>query len=54
MQLKCDNPRPPILNPLAETYISHRHAATMTTEHIRAIALHEQDFCFIQSKKIKD
>ena len=45
MELSCDRPKPPQLNPLAETYRPRRQAAAVAAENIRAIALHEQDSC---------
>ena len=41
MELNCDRPRPPVLNPEANVFRPRREAAAVAAENIRAIALQE-------------
>ena len=41
MELSCDRPRPPVLNPEANVFRPRREAAAVAAENIRAIAVQE-------------
>ena len=45
LELSCDRPKPPELNPLAEAFRPRCQAAAVAVENIRAITLHEQVSC---------